>query len=307
MQKEIMKTKTGYVSIIGKPNVGKSTLMNALIGTKLSITTNKPQTTRKRILGIADNKEYQIIFLDTPGILDPAYLLQEKMLEYVFRSVGDADILLVIIDAESDPTGKKTLENEHVKKILSQVDSPKVLIINKIDISNETIVENLLRDINDRFYFDAVIPVSVIENFNVETVLKSLIELLPEGEKFYPEDQLSDEPEKFFVSEIIREKLFEQFYDEIPFSIEVMIEEFKERKKGKDYISASIVVERDSQKPIILGKKGAAIKKLGAVAREAIEEFLQREVYLELRVKIRKNWRSNPNFLKSFGYTPENN
>lgn len=300
------KIKAGYVSIIGKPNVGKSTLMNALIGEKISITTNKPQTTRKRILGIADSKAYQIIFLDTPGILNPAYLLQEKMLEYVFRSVGDADVLLVIIDAASDPTGKQTLGNEHVKKILSQVSSPKMLIINKIDVSNKENIENLIRQINNDFDFDAVIPVSATENFNVDSVLESIIEYLPEGEKFYPEDQLSDEPEKFFVSEIIREKLFEQFYDEIPYSIEVMIEEFKERSKGKDYISAAIVVERESQKPIILGKRGTSIKKLGAVAREAIEEFLQREVYLELRVKIRKNWRSNPNFLKSFGYTPEN-
>ena len=299
------KIKAGYVSIIGKPNVGKSTLMNVLIGEKISITTNKPQTTRKRILGIADSKEYQIIFLDTPGILDPAYLLQEKMLEYVFRSVGDADVLLVIIDAASDPTGKQTLGNEHVSKILLQVSSPKILIINKIDISNKESVENLIKQIDKDFYFEAVIPVSAIENFNVDSVLKTIIEYLPEGEKYYPEDQLSDEPEKFFVSEIIREKLFEQFYDEIPYSIEVMIEEFKERSKGKDYISASIVVERESQKPIILGKRGASIKKLGGVAREAIEEFLQREVYLELRVKIRKNWRSNPNFLKSFGYTPE--
>ena len=299
------KIKAGYVSIIGKPNVGKSTLMNVLIGEKISITTNKPQTTRKRILGIADSKEYQIIFLDTPGILDPAYLLQEKMLEYVFRSVNDADVLLVIIDVVSDLTGKQTLRNEHVEKILSQISSPKILIINKIDISKKENVENLIKQIDNNFEFDAIIPVSATENFNVDSVLKTIIEFLPEGEKYYPEDQLSDEPEKFFVSEIIREKLFEQFYDEIPYSIEVMIEEFKERSKGKDYISASIVVERESQKPIILGKRGASIKKLGGVAREAIEEFLQREVYLELRVKIRKNWRSNPNFLKSFGYTPE--
>jgi len=300
-----MKIKAGYVSIIGKPNVGKSTLMNALIGEKLSITTNKPQTTRKRILGIADSKEYQIIFSDTPGILDPTYLLQEKMLEYVFRSVSDADVLLVIIDAASDPTGRQTFENEHVQKILSKINLPKLLVINKIDISNSKTVEKLLLQADSEFDFETVIPVSASENFNVEKVLSSILELLPLGNKFYPEDQLSDEPEKFFVSEIIREKVFEKFYDEIPYSIEVLIEEFKERDKGKDYISASIVVERDSQKPIILGKKGASIKKLGAHAREAIEEFLQREVYLELRVKIRKNWRSNPTFLKSFGYNPE--
>ncbi len=299
------KIKAGYVSIIGKPNVGKSTLMNALIGEKLSITTNKPQTTRKRILGIADSKEYQIIFSDTPGILDPTYLLQEKMLEYVFRSVSDADILLVIIDAASDPTGRYTFENEHVQKILSRINSPKLLVINKIDISNSETVEKLILQAGGKYNFETVIPVSASENFNVDKVLSTILDFLPLGDKFYPEDQLSDEPEKFFVSEIIREKVFEKFYDEIPYSIEVMIEEFKERAKGKDYISASIVVERDSQKPIILGKKGASIKKLGALAREAIEEFLQREVYLELRVKIRKNWRSNPTFLKSFGYNPE--
>ena len=297
-----MLHKSGFVSIIGKPNVGKSTLMNALIGEKLSIITNKPQTTRKKILGILSAENYQIIFQDTPGILNPEYLLQERMLDYVFQSVKDSELVLFIIDISADPNGSDILSDERVSKILDEAKTKKILLINKIDLSNQNIVENLIKELASKNIFEKIIPISAAEGFNLASVTESIIELLPEHPKYYPDDQLSDENERFFVSEIIREKVFERYRDEIPYSTEVIIAEFKERENAKDYISAEIVVEKESQKPIILGAKGDAIKRLGQEAREAIEKFLQHEVYLELRVKVREKWRSNPTMLKSFGY-----
>jgi GTP-binding protein Era len=300
-----MLHKSGFVSIIGKPNVGKSTLMNALIGEKLSIITNKPQTTRKKILGILSTENYQIIFQDTPGILNPEYLLQERMLNYVFQSVKDSELVLFIIDINADPSGTQTLSDERVTKILNEAQTKKILLINKIDLSNQNVVENLIKDLSAKNIFEKIIPISASEGFNLSSVTESIIELLPEHPKYYPDDQLSDENERFFVSEIIREKVFEQYRDEIPYSTEVIIAEFKERENAKDYISAEIVVEKETQKPIILGAKGDAIKRLGQESREAIEKFLQHEVYLELRVKVREKWRSNPTMLKSFGYKKE--
>jgi GTP-binding protein Era len=298
-----MAIKSGFVSIIGKPNAGKSTLMNALVGEKLSIITNKPQTTRKRIIGILSEADYQIIFLDTPGILNPEYLLQERMLDYVFSSARDSDVILFLIDIASDPDGAKTFDDEKVKEILGYKDAKKILILNKIDISNQSIVEKLLNEISAKNIFEKIIPISASNKFNTESVLQSIIDFLPEHPKYYPDDQLSDENERFFVSEIIREKIFEQYREEVPFSTEVLIEEFKERENSKDYIRASIIVERETQKPIILGAKGSSVKKLGQAARKSIEEFLQREVYLEIFVKVREKWRSDPNMLKSFGYS----
>ena len=300
-----MSHKSGFVSIIGKPNVGKSTLMNALIGEKLSIITNKPQTTRKKILGILSTENYQIIFQDTPGILNPEYLLQERMLDYVFQSVKDSELVLFIIDINADPSGTQTFDDERDAKILNEAQTKKILLINKIDLSNQNVVENLINDLSAKNIFEKIIPISATEGFNLSSVTESIIELLPEHPKYYPDDQLSDENERFFVSEIIREKVFEQYRDEIPYSTEVIIAEFKERENAKDYISAEIVVEKETQKPIILGAKGDAIKRLGQEAREAIEKFLQHEVYLELRVKVREKWRSNPTMLKSFGYKKE--
>lgn len=297
-----MLHKSGFVSIIGKPNVGKSTLMNALIGEKLSIITNKPQTTRKKILGILSAENYQIIFQDTPGILNPEYLLQERMLDYVFQSVKDSELVLFIIDISGDPNGSDTLSDERVSKILDEAKTKKILLINKIDLSNQNVVENLIKDLTAKNIFEKIIPISAAEGFNLASVTESIIDLLPEHPKYFPDDQLSDENERFFVSEIIREKVFERYRDEIPYSTEVIIAEFKERENAKDYISAEIVVEKESQKPIILGAKGDAIKRLGQEAREAIEKFLHNEVYLELRVKVREKWRSNPTMLKSFGY-----
>ena len=297
-----MSHKSGFVSIVGKPNVGKSTLMNALIGEKLSITTNKPQTTRKKILGILSTEDYQIIFQDTPGILNPEYLLQERMLEYVYQSVKDSELILFIIDIKADPTGSETLSDERVARIFENTQLKKILLINKIDLSNQNVVESLIKDLSAKGIFEKIIPISASEGFNLSSVTDSILEFLPEHPKYYPDDQLSDENERFFVSEIIREKVFERYRDEIPYSTEIIIAEYKERENAKDFISAEIVVEKESQKPIIIGNKGETIKILGQEARESIEKFLHHEVYLELRVKVREKWRSNPNMLKSFGY-----
>ena len=297
-----MDTKCGYVSIIGLPNAGKSTLLNLLLGQKLSITTNKPQTTRKKILGILSEENYQIIFQDTPGILNPEYLLQKKMLEFVQQAVKDADVILLLIDIAADPTGEKTFSDATVQEVLKNKSWKKILIINKIDISDQTAVKSLIDRFEKEMIFEKIIPISALLGFNSEAVLGSLLELLPVHPKFYPEDYVSDAPEKFYVSEIIREKIFEQYKEEIPYSTEVVIEEFKEQEGRKDVIYASIIVERESQKPIIIGKKGDALKKLGQSARADIEAFLERPVFLEIRVKVKEKWRSDPRMLKSFGY-----
>ncbi|MCX7876589.1 MAG: GTPase Era [Melioribacteraceae bacterium] len=301
-----MNHKAGYVSLIGKPNVGKSTLLNAMLGTKLSITTSKPQTTRKKIVGIHSTNDYQIIFLDTPGILNPEYLLQERMLEFVFNSVKDSDIILIIVDIKNDPTGSKTFEDEKVQKILNEFNQHKILVINKIDESNEAEIDNLKKIVSEKNYFTKIIPTSATMGININLLIDEIVSLLPEHPKYYPDEQLSDENERFFVSEIIREKVFEMYRDEIPYSTEVEIEDFKERENRKDYIRANIIVERESQKPIIIGEKGLAIKKLGKISREEIENFLGRQVFLELFVKVREKWRSNPNMLNRLGYKVEN-
>lgn len=299
------KTKAGYVTILGLPNSGKSTLMNAILGQKLSIITKKPQTTRKQILGILTEENYQIIFLDTPGILKPNYLLQEKMMDFVLSSVYDADILLIMIDVFDDNDGGKILNNETVKKIIDSKSKQIILLLNKIDLSNEEHIKKLISELSESKNFYKIIPISAEYKMNLKSVVEEILELLPESPKFYPDDIVSDANERFYVSEIIREKLLEQYKEEIPYSCEVLIEEFKERKDSKDYISAEIVVERQSQKGILIGKGGTALKKMGQVARKSIEEFLGKEVYLELRVKVRENWRSNENFLRSFGYTKD--
>ena len=296
------KIKSGFVAIIGRPNTGKSTLMNALLGERLSIITKKPQTTRKRILGILTKENYQVIFLDTPGILEPAYLLQKKLLSFVEQSVKDADILLFMVDIAADHEGRFTFEDTNVQKILPIRNIKKLLLINKIDLSNEETVKKFTQRIEKEEIFDRIIPISAQEKFNLDKVLGSIFEFLPEHPKYYPDDQLTDGSERFFVSEIIREKIFDYYRDEIPYSSEVVIEDFKEREKHKDFISAVIIIEKESQKPIIIGRKGDALKKVGLLAREAIEEFLGRPVYLELRVKVRNKWRSNPRLLKNFGY-----
>ena len=295
-------TKAGYVTILGKPNAGKSTLMNALLGQKISITTPKPQTTRKRILGILSDENYQVIFLDTPGILEPAYLLQEKMVEEIDLSVHDADIIVLMIDIESDPQGEATMKDELVAKLMERNKRPKILVLNKADVSTQEHMKEVIKKFEESKSFAAIIPVSASLGYNISSVLNSIIENLPENPKFYPDDIVSDENERFFVSEIIREKLFELYMEEVPYSCEVLIPDFKEREGQKDFIQAEIVVEKESQKGIIIGKQGAAIKKMGQISRKSIEEFLGREVYLDLRVKVRSKWRSDEKMLKSFGY-----
>jgi GTP-binding protein Era len=297
-----MNTKAGYAAIIGLPNVGKSTLMNALLGQKISITTSKPQTTRKRILGILSEENYQVVFLDTPGILKPAYLLQEKMMDDIDLSVKDADVFVIIYDVSSEQSFKGSEENEYIQKVISEKKNPKILVLNKIDTISQDQALALIERFEKLNIFKSVIPVSANLKFNLERLLNDIVECLPESAKFYPDDIVSEESERFFVTEIIREKLFELYEDEVPYSCEVLIAEFIERENSKDFISAEIVVERESQKPIIIGKEGRAIKSLGEKSRKSIEEFLDREVYLELRVKVREKWRSNLNMLKSFGY-----
>ena len=297
-----MSHKSGYVAILGLPNAGKSTLLNSLLGQKLAITNVKPQTTRKKIVGILSEENYQIIFLDTPGILKPSYLLQEKMMEEVATSFSDADIILLLIDVKEDPLGKKTLSQSFIKENLKGGKRIIILILNKVDLIQQKETEVRIKYFEDMNIFNLVIPISASLKFNLERLVESLIENLPEGPSYYPEDIVADEDERFFVSEIIREKVLELYREEIPYSVEVLITDFKERVEKKNFISAEIVVERDSQKSIIIGKRGEAIKKLGSIARKAIEEFLQHEVYLELRVKVRKNWRSDENQLKTFGY-----
>jgi len=295
--------KTGYVAILGLPNSGKSTLLNALLGQKLSITTSKPQTTRKRILGILSEENYQIIFLDTPGILSPSYLLQEKMMEDVKLSLDDADVIILIIDVKEDPQAETLLNQEFVKEQVAKSRKPKLLVLNKVDLITQEKVTELIKYFERQKIFEEIIPISASQNFNILRVRDEIIRFLPEGPKLFPDEQVTDENERFFVSELIREKLLELYQDEIPYSCEVLIADFKERETNKDFISVEIVVERDSQKAIIIGKGGAAIKKLGQVARESVEEFLQKEVFLELRVKVRKKWRSDENMLKYFGYS----
>ncbi|MEJ5262015.1 MAG: GTPase Era [Ignavibacterium sp.] len=297
-----MNTKVGYVSIIGLPNVGKSTLLNTLLKQKISIVTPKPQTTRKKILGILTEPNYQIIFLDTPGIVKPAYLLHEKMLEEVNESIKDADVIVLIFDVSSEGRIKESEENEIIKELIAQQKKPIILALNKVDAIKQEQAQQLVHQYESLKQFNAVVPIAASLNFNIDRLIQEIVELLPEGEKFYPDDIVSEASERFFVSEIIREKIFELYEDEIPYSTEVVIADFKERSSGKDFISAEIIVERDSQKPIIIGKEGKAIKKLGETARKAIEEFLQREVFLELRVKVKEKWRSNEKMLKYFGY-----
>ena len=297
------KHKTGYVVLLGLPNSGKSTLLNALLGQKLSIITSKPQTTRKRIPGILSEENCQIIFLDTPGILSPSYLLQEKMMDDVKSSFDDADVIVLIIDVKEDPLAEDLFANEFVKEFVLKSKKPKLLVLNKIDLIQQEKVSELIKHFEKEKIFEEDIPISATANFNIQRVKEEIIRFLPEGPKLFPDDQVTDENERFFVSEIVREKILELYRDEVPYSCEVLIVDFNERDEKKDFISAEIVVEKDSQKAIIIGKGGTAIKKLGQIARESIEEFLQRQVFLELRVKVRKKWRSDENLLKSFGYT----
>ncbi len=304
-----MNHKSGFVAIIGLPNSGKSTLLNVILGQKLSIINNKPQTTRKKIQGILNSENYQVVFLDTPGIIEPSYLLQEKMMMEIEDSLEAIDLVLLVIDVKNDPGGKKLFENEFVKNVLNS--GIKILtVLNKIDLVPKDEIENQAKALKKINGVQSIVGISATLNFNIELLKDSILELLPEGPKYFPGDQITELNERFFVSELIREKILDLYREEIPYSCEVIIREFKEREKGKDYISAEIIIEKESQKPIIIGKNGSAIKKLGEAARESIEGFLERKVYLELHVKVNPKWRSDEKFLKILGYKsrskPEN-
>ena len=288
--------KAGFVNIIGNPNVGKSTLMNALVGEKLSIITPKAQTTRHRILGIVNHEEYQIVFSDTPGIIKPAYELQASMMDFVKSALDDADVLIYMVEV-----GETALKNEAFFNKIINSKIPVILLLNKIDKSNKEEVDNKISYWREKVPNSFVYVISALEKFNVESVFYKIIELLPEGPPFYPKDQLTDKPERFFVNEKIREKILTHYKKEIPYSVEVETESFIEEDNIVK-IRSIIMVERDTQKGIIIGHKGTAIKRVGAEARKDLEKFFQKKVFIELYVKVNKNWRSNKNQLKRFGY-----
>jgi GTP-binding protein Era len=288
--------KAGFVNIIGCPNVGKSTLLNALVGQKLSIITSKAQTTRHRIMGIVNENDYQIIFSDTPGILKPNYKLHEKMMRFVADAMEDADIFLLITDIFEDIV----LEESYIQK-LQKVTQPILLLINKIDLADEPKLHAKVAEWAAKLPNAEIVPISALLNVNVSMVMKRILDLLPEHAPFYDKEQLTDKPERFFVSEIIREKILMNYQKEIPYSTEVVVESFKEDEKIIR-IEAVIYVERDSQKGIIIGHKGEAIKKVGTQARADAETFFGKHIHLELFVKVDKDWRTNENRLKRFGY-----
>ena len=291
-----MTHKAGFVNIIGNPNVGKSTLMNALVGEKLSIITSKAQTTRHRILGIVNDDNYQIVFSDTPGILEPAYELQESMMDFVKSAFDDADVLIYMVEI-----GEKELKNESFFKKIINTKIPVILLLNKIDTSSQDEVEEKLAYWSQKVPNASVYIISALEKFNIDVVKDKIIESLPEGPAFYPKDQLTDKSERFFVNEKIREKILMHYKKEIPYSVEVDTESFVEEEHIIK-IHTVIMVERDTQKGIIIGHKGTAIKRVGSEARKDLQQFFEKKIFLDLRVKVNKNWRSNERQLKRFGY-----
>lgn len=288
--------KSGFVNIVGCPNVGKSTLLNALVGERLSIITSKAQTTRHRIMGIVSGDDYQIVFSDTPGILKPNYKLQEKMMEFVVDAFSDADVFLLIVDIYEDIV----LDEKYVDK-LKNTNTPVLLLLNKIDLATQEILEKKVDEWKTKLPNAEIIPISALKKFNLENVMKRIIELLPPGEAFYDKESLTDKPERFFVSEIIREKILLKYNREIPYSVEVVVNSFKE-EETIIRIQADILVERDSQKGIIIGHQGESLKKVGTMARKEAEAFFGKKIFLELFVKVVKDWRSNERYLKNFGY-----
>jgi GTPase len=287
--------KAGFVNIIGNPNVGKSTLMNALVGEKLSIITSKAQTTRHRILGIVNGEDFQIVYSDLPGILTPAYMLQERMMKFIENAVLDADIFLYMVEAG------ETKYNERIVKQIIDSGVPVIVMINKIDLSTQEKVLDNIKFWSEVFKTERVIPISALKNFNIETIFDLIIEMLPENQPFFPKDELTDKTMRFFVSEIIREKILLNYKQEIPYSSEVVVESYIE-EANIVRIAVTIFVIRESQKMIILGEKGKSIKKTGTGARKDIEEFIGKKVYLDMTVKVNKDWRDNERQLKRFGY-----
>lgn len=287
--------KAGFVSIVGKPNAGKSTLMNGLVGEKLSIVTSKAQTTRHRILGIVNGDDFQVIYSDTPGIMKPNYQLQEYMMSYVSTSLVDADVILLVVDL------KDKYEDDETISRLKRSSAPLIVVLNKIDlVSEEELVEHT------KFWVDLlnpgkIIPVSALKNVNVNEVFKAILNYLPVHPPFYDKESLTDRPERFFAAEVIREKIFKNYKKEVPYSTEVVISEFREDEKIIR-MRAEIYVERQSQKGIIIGKKGEALKKIGIQAREDLEKFFDKQVFLEQYVKVESDWRKRESILRKFGY-----
>jgi GTP-binding protein Era len=294
-----MSHKAGFINIIGNPNVGKSTLMNALVGERLSIITSKAQTTRHRILGIVNGDDFQMIFSDTPGIIKPAYEMQEAMMQFVKLAFEDADILIYMVEI-----GEKELKDEAFFNKIIHIQTPVLLLLNKIDKSNQEQLETQVALWQDKVPNAEIIPISALENFNVSTVFNRILELLPTSPAFYPKDALTDKPERFFVNETIREKILLNYDKEIPYAVEVETEEFKE-EENIIRIKALINVERDTQKGIIIGHKGAALKKVGTQAREDLEKFFGKKIFLEIFVKVAKDWRSNQFQLRRLGYNQQ--
>lgn len=290
-----MAHKAGFVNIIGNPNVGKSTLMNALVGEKISIITSKAQTTRHRILGIVNGDDFQIIYSDLPGILTPSYKLQERMMGFIDIALDDADIFLYMVEAG------ETRYNEQIVSKIKESGIPTLILINKIDLSSQEKIEKQISYWSGIFENSPVIPLSALVNFNIEKVLNEIIDLLPESQAYYPKDSMTDKTMRFFISEIIREKILVNFKQEVPYSVEVVVESYKEEDKIIR-IATTIFVTRESQKMIILGKNGKAIKRVGIESRKDIEEFVGKQVFLDLTVKVNKDWRDNERQLKRFGY-----
>jgi GTP-binding protein Era len=289
--------KVGFAALVGKPNVGKSTLMNRLLGRKLSIVTPKPQTTRRRILGIKTGEDHQVVFIDTPGLLEPKYLLQKAMVQAARDAMAMADLVLWMEDA-SRPADAQ----DRAMDILRALKQPKLAVLNKIDLVAKRLLLPRIDRIQQTGVFDAIVPVSALHNDGVDLLFSLVRERLPEGHSLYLDDVISDEPERFFVAEIIREQVFLRYQEEIPYACAVRIEAFEERPGRKDFIRAVVAVEQDSQKGILIGRGAAALKAVGERARARIETFLGRPVYLELIVRVEKDWRSKPDAIRGFGY-----
>lgn len=292
-----MAHKSGFVNIIGNPNVGKSTLMNSLVGERLSIITSKAQTTRHRIMGIVNGEDFQIVYSDTPGVLDPSYKLQEYMMKFVMSALEDSDVILYVTDTLEVPN-----KNEGFLEILRSHKTPIILVINKIDLSNQTILEEKVDLWKELLPATTIIPASALHGFNLDTILNTILAHLPEGPEYFDKETLTDRTLRFFASEIIREKVLTTYQKEIPYSVEVDIEEYTESEKI-DRIRAILYVTRESQKGIIIGHLGKNLKKVGTEARLELERFLDKKVFLELFVKVDPNWRDDDNKLKRFGYT----
>lgn len=291
-----MKHKSGFVNIIGNPNVGKSTLMNTLIGQKLSITTNKVQTTRHRIKGILNGDDYQIVFSDTPGFINPSYKLQESMMNYVYSAFKDADILIYMVEPEENKNN-----NDQIFKIIKETQVPLLVLINKIDLYDQNIVEKEIKKWSQKYSNSKVIPISALNNFNISNIKKDIIDLLPISPPYFEKDAITDKSSRFFVEEIIREKILIHYKKEIPYSVQIQVEDFIESEDSIE-IRAVIYVMRESQKGIIIGHRGLGLKRIGSEARKDIEKMLGKHIYLHTPVKVKKNWRKDTSQLKKFGY-----